>query len=64
MSCKVGGSNRINVLLGGYIMELKDMWSEFEKTGSIKAYLMYKNKEKMLYETSKELVEENIEVEE
>ena len=27
-------------------MELKDMWSEFEKTGSIKAYLMYKNKEK------------------
>lgn len=45
-------------------MKQDDMWREFEKTGSIKAYLMYKNKEKMLYEIAKEPAEENIEVEE
>ena len=45
-------------------MKLNDMWKEFEETGSIKAYLLYKNKEKMLYEMSKEPLDENIEVEE
>jgi hypothetical protein len=50
--------------LGGQKMNINDMWREFEQTGSVKAYLLYKNKEKLMYEMAKEPLEENTEVEE
>ena len=51
-------------MLGGITMNINDMWREFEKTGSIKAYLLYINKEKLMYEMAKEPLDENTEVEE
>ena len=51
-------------VLGGQTMNINDMWREFEQTGSVKAYLLYKNKEKLMYEMAKEPLEENTEVEE